>query len=174
MTAPADQPSDSLRATPYAIAVILLGLAIFLTVVFLPGGTDAAPAARFATMDAAFGALPDWVTRWMSFQHFVFAGPLLFFVWHAEARVYLLAIIVSHAISFGEIFLAPVERLGLGLVSLNHMVWIPALVFMVLRYPVLDKRTPYSVWYHLALFQLCFSLVFDIRDSALYLAAMLR
>lgn len=174
MTAPADQPSDSLRATPYAIAIILLGLAIFLTVAFLPGGTDAAPSARFAKMDAAFGALPDWVTRWMSFQHFVFAGPLLFFVWHAEARVYLLAIIVSHAISFGEIFLAPVERLGLGLVSLNHMVWIPALVFMVLRYPMLDKRTPYSVWYHLALFQLCFSLVFDIRDSALYLAAMLQ
>lgn len=41
----------------------------------------------------------------MSFLHFVFAGPLLFFVRHAEARVYLLAIIVSHAFSFGEIFL---------------------------------------------------------------------
>lgn len=173
MTAPAPHPATSRRSLPYAIAIILLGLAIFLTVTFLPGGTDAAPAARFARVDAAFAALPDWVTRWMSFQHFIFAGPLLFFVWHAEARVYLLAIIVSHAISFGEIFLAPVERLGLGLVSLNHMVWIPALVFMVLRHPVLEKRTPYSVWYHLALFQLCFSLLFDIRDSARYLAAML-
>jgi hypothetical protein len=158
---------------PYAIAIILLGLAIFLTVAFLPGGTDAAPAERFAKMDSLFGDLPDYITRWMSFQHFVFAGPLLFFVWHAEARVHLLAIIVSHAISFGEIFLAPVERLGLGLVSLNHMVWIPALVFMVLRYPMLDKRTPFGLWYHLALFQLCISLVFDIRDSALYLAATL-
>ena len=67
---------------------------------------------------------------------------------------------------------APMERLGLGLVSLNHLVWIPALVFMLRRYPLLDKRTPFGLWYHLVLFQLCFSLFFDIRDSALYLGAL--
>jgi hypothetical protein len=77
MTAPADHPAANLRATPYAIAIIVLGLAIFLPVTFLPGGTDAAPAERFAQMGAAFATIPGWVQQWMSFQHFVFAGSLL-------------------------------------------------------------------------------------------------
>ena len=75
-----DPLANGPRAMPYAIAIALLGLAIVLPVTLLPGGTDAAVAERFAQMDADFGALPDWVTRWMSFQHFIFAGSLLFFV----------------------------------------------------------------------------------------------
>lgn len=173
MITPADHPAASLRATPYALAIVALGLLIFLPVTFLPGGEAGDMAARFAKMDAAFGAIPDWVKQWMSFQHYIFAGSLLFFLFHAEARIYLLGLIVSHAISYAEIALAPVDRLGLGLVSLNHLVWLPALVFMVRRYPLLDKRTPYGLWYHLVLFQLCFSLVFDIRDSVIYLGSML-
>lgn len=172
MNPPADHPAASLRATPYAIAIVALGLLIFLPVTFLPGGESGDMATRFARMDAAFGAIPDWVKQWMSFQHYIFAGSLLFVVFHAEARIYLLGLIVSHAISYAEIALAPVDRLGLGLVSLNHLVWIPALVFMVRRYPLLDKRTPHGLWYHLVLFQLCFSLVFDIRDSVIYLGSM--
>jgi hypothetical protein len=171
--APADHPAASLRATPYAITIIALGLLIFLPVTFLPGGADVAMAERFAQIEVAFAAIPAWVKQWMSFQHYIFAGSLLFVLFHAEARVYLLGLIVSHAISYAEIMLAPADRLGLGLVSLNHLVWIPALVFMVRRYPVLDKRTPYGLWYHLTLFQLCFSLVFDIRDSVIYLVSML-
>lgn len=167
-----DHPAARLRATPYAIAIIALGLLIALLVTFLPGGTEATTAERFAQMDSAFAAIPDWVKQWMSFQHYVFAGSLLFVPFHAEARIYLLGLIVSHAISYAEIMLAPADRLGLGLVSLNHLVWIPALVFMIRRYPLLDKRTPFGLWYHLVLFQLCFSLLFDIRDSFLYLAAL--
>lgn len=161
------------RARPYALAVILTGLVIFLAVTFLPGGEQAPAAERFAKMSAAFGVLPEWVQRWMSFQHFVFAGSLLFIWWHVEARVYLLGLAVSHAISFGEIMFAPVDRLGLGLVSLNHMAWVPALIFMLLRYRLLEKRTPFGLWYHIVLFQLCFSLLFDIRDSAFYIWQMI-
>ena len=124
-------------------------------------------------MDADFSSIPDWVKRWMGFQHFVFAGSLLFILWHVEARAYLLGLVVSHAISYGEIVIAPIDRIGLGLVSHNHIVWIPALVFMIRRYPLLDRRSPFGLWYHLVLFQLCFSLLFDIRDSAKYLAGML-
>jgi hypothetical protein len=156
----------------YAVAIVALGLLIFLPITFLPGGDAATMAERFAKMDAAFAAIPQWVKQWMSFQHYVFAGSLLFALFHVEARIYLLGIIVSHAISFSEIALAPVDRLGLGLVSLNHLVWIPALVLMVRRYPIQEKRTPFGLWYHLALFQLSFSLVFDIRDSVIYLWAL--
>ncbi len=154
-------------------AMAAIALVIFLAVTFLPGGESASPVERFSRMDAAFAAIPGWVKQWMTFQHYVFAGCLLFIVWHAEARVYLSGLVLSHAISYGEIVLAPADRLGLGLVSLNHLVWIPALVFMARRYRVLDKRTPFGLWYHMAVFQLCFSLVFDIRDSAAYLWSML-
>lgn len=167
---------DAVRTGPpagaYAVAVILLGLAIFLLVTFLPGGENAATAERFMKMDAAFAAIPDWVKQWMTFQHYVFAGTLLFVIWHVEARLYLLGLIVSHAISYAQIMLAPVDRLGLGLVSLNHLVWIPVLVFMFRRYSLIERRTPYGLWYHLVLFQLCFSLVFDVRDSVAYLGAI--
>ena len=153
-------------------AMIAIALTIFAAVTFVPGGEPASVADRFARMDAAFAAIPAWVKQWMSFQHYVFAGSLLFVLWHAEARVYLTALVLSHAISYGEIVLAPIERLGLGLVSLNHLVWLPALVFMVRRYGVLERRTPFGLWYHLVLLQLCFSLVFDIRDSGAYLWAL--
>lgn len=159
-------------ASTYA-AIIAIGLAIFLTVTFLPGGESATMAERFAHMDTAFSGIPDWVKRWMTFQHYVFAGSLLFVAWHVEARAYLLGLIVSHAISYGEIVYAPVDRLGLGLVSLNHLAWIPVLVLLIRRYPKIDRRSPFGLWYHLALFQLCFSLFFDIRDSARFLMAML-
>lgn len=151
------------------LAMIVIALAIFLPIALVPGGEAATSAERFARMDAAFSAIPAWVKQWMTFQHYVFAGSLLFLLWHAEARVYLAGLVLSHAISYAEIALAPVDRLGLGLVSLNHLVWIPALVFMLRRYRCLEKRTPFGLWYHLVLFQLCFSLVFDIRDSAAYL-----
>lgn len=170
--AAADPAARPLHAKPYAAAIVLLGLAIFLPVTFLPGGEAAAPAERFAQMAAAFAGIPDWVQQWMNFQHYVFAGSLLFVIWHKEARLYLLGLVVSHAISYAEIMLAPIDRLGLGLVSLNHLVWIPALVFMIRRYPLLDRRTPYGLWYHVVLFQLCFSLMFDIRDSVLFLGSM--
>lgn len=164
-----DQSAARSGAMLYAMVIVALGLTIFLPITFLPGGEAASMAERFAKMDAAFAEIPKWVKQWMSFQHYIFAGSLLFALFHTEARVYLLGVIVSHAISYSEIALAPVDRLGLGLVSLNHLVWLPALVFMVRRYPMLEKRTPFGLWYHLALFQLCFSLVFDIRDSVIYL-----
>lgn len=159
---------------PYAayFATIAVALVIFLAITLLPGGAGAPVSERFARMDAAFAVIPNWVKQWMSFQHYVFAGSLLFVFWHAEARVYLLSIVLSHVISYGEIMHAPVERLGLGLVSLNHLVWIPALVFMVRRWPMLELRSLYALWYHLALCQLCFSLVFDIRDSLAYIAML--
>lgn len=160
------------RATPHAIAIIALGLAIFLPITFVPGDEAGAPAERFALMDAAFSAIPGWVKQWMTFQHYVFVGTLLFVIWHKEARLYLLGLIVSHAISYAEIILAPMYRIGLGLVSLIHLTWIPVLVYMIRRYPVLDKRTPYGLWYHLVLFQLCFSLLFDVRDSLAYVAPL--
>lgn len=108
MAALAQHPATIPRALPYAMGIILL-------VTSSPGGTATAPAARFAKMDAAFGALPDWVMQWMGFQHFVFPGPVPIFMWHADVRIYLLAIFDSHPIVFGEIFIARSNGWGMAL-----------------------------------------------------------
>ena len=163
-----------LTARNMAMATIIIALLIALPTIFWP--SDAVPAAidaRIAKIDALFGALPDWVQKWMSFQHYIFAGSLLFALWHKEARVYLLGIVLSHVISFAEIFHAPVDRLGLGLVSLNHWVWVPALALLIRNFGQIEKNTPFGLWAMLAIFQLSFSLIFDIRDGLIYIAAML-
>lgn len=133
---------------------------------------DLTIAERFRYVGMMFGPLPDWVKRWMGLQQFVFASSMLFALFHREARIYLMAIIASHAISFLEIAFLPVSTLGLGLVALNHWLWIPALVIMVRNWPRTETASGYAVWYAIAIFQLTFSLIFDIRDGALYLAGM--
>lgn len=138
----------------------------------LEPSADLTVAERFRYVGMMFAPLPDWVKRWMGLQQFVFASSMLFALFHREARIYLLAIVASHAVSFLEIAFLPVSTLGLGLVALNHWLWIPALVIMVRNWPRIEKESGFAVWYALALFQLTFSLVFDIRDGALYLAGL--
>ncbi len=156
----------------YATAVVIMSLLILCTTIWWPvdGATSASMAERISKMDALFGALPNWVLQWMSVQRFIMLGCLWFVFWHAEARVYMLATLLSHVISYTEIAYAPVERLSLGLVSLNHLTWIPALVLMAKNCRSVDWKSSYGLWYALALFQLVFSLIFDMRDSAIYLA----
>lgn len=168
----ADRAAAGPSSPAWAYGLMLaIALTIFLSITYVPGGEDGAAADRFAAMDAAFAAIPSWVKQWMNFQHYVFAGSLLFVVWHEEARVYLVGIFLSHAISYAEIILAPVDRLGLGLVSLNHLVWVPALIFILVRYRTIRSASPFGLWIHLVLIQLSFSLFFDIRDSVLYALA---
>ena len=160
----------------YCLFIALLAMVIMALVMFIPAGDSnitADSSMRFGHIGAAFSSLPTWVTRWMTFQHYVFAGSLLFFIWHVEARVYLFGLIVSHGIFMIQVSHAPFNRLELGLVSLNHLTWIPALLFMIYRWPALNKNSPYSLWYHIAIFQLLFSLTFDIRDSTAYIATLL-
>lgn len=159
----------------YCALIIILALLIMASVMFIPTDSNVAAdsSMRFAHIGAAFAKLPSWVTRWMTVQHYVFAGSLLFFIWHVEARVYLLGLITSHAMFIIQISHAPFNRLGVGLVSLDHLVWIPALLFMLFRWPALTKNSPYSLWYHMAIVQLVFSLTFDIRDSASYITNVL-
>jgi hypothetical protein len=162
-----------LTARNMAVLAIIIALAIALPTIFWP--SDAAPAAidaRLVKMDGLFGAIPEWVKKWMTVQHYIFAGSLLFAFWHKEARVYLLTIILSHVISFAEIFHAPMDRLGLGLVSLNHWVWLPALALLIRNFGQMAKNTPFGLWAILAIFQLTFSLIFDIGDGLAYVAAM--
>ena len=132
---------------------------------------DLTIAERFRYVGMMFAPLPEWVKRWMAVQHYIFAGSLLFVLWHKEAQVYLAAIVASHVASILEITFAPVSMLSLGLVALNHWLWIPALVVLVRAWPKLNKQSGYGMWCTIAIAQLTFSLTFDIRDGVLYLVS---
>lgn len=166
-------PNDARRPWYYTCAIIALALFILCVTTWWPiqNSIPASQVERIAKMDALFGALPDWVKQWMSIQRFIMLGSLWVVWWHKEARVYLLAVVLSHVISYTEIAFAPVERLGIGLVSLNHLVWIPALIFMLSNRSRLADANSFKLWYYAALGQLIFSLTFDIRDSLRYLMA---
>ncbi len=155
----------------YAAAVIVMALIILCVTMWWPveHATVASMTERYVKMDALFGALPSYVLQWMSVQRFIMLGCLWFVIWHKEARVYMLATLLSHVISYTEIAYASVERLGLGLVSLNHLVWIPALVLLFVNRKTVDWKSPFGLWYGLALFQISFSMIFDIPDSVAYL-----
>ncbi len=100
----------------YAVVVLLLATLILSVTLWWPieNTTTASMAERHAKMDALFGALPSYVLQWMSVQRFIMLGCLWFAIWHKEARVYMLATLLSHMISYSEIAFAPVERLDLG------------------------------------------------------------
>lgn len=174
-SAASQQPGLPPKAWRHAGAIALMALAILCATIWWPidNPATATMAERIARMDALFAALPQWVLQWMGVQRFIMLGCLWFVIWHSEARVYLLAVLLSHAISYTEIAYAPVERLGLGLVSLNHMVWIPALALMLRNRASVAVKTPFGLWYYAALFQLIFSLAFDIPDSVAYLVETL-
>jgi len=133
---------------------------------------DLTIAERFRYVGMLFAPLPEWVKRWMAVQHYIFAGSLLFVIWHKEAQAYLAGVVASHAASMLEIALAPVSSLTLGLVALNHWLWLPALVVLVRAWPRIEKQSGYGVWATLAIAQLVFSLIFDLRDGVLYILSL--
>lgn len=168
----------------FRLGVLLLVLAIIVgtfsnMIPTLFGGPPAAPGTlemtvseRFTHVGMMFGPLPDWVKSWMTFQHYVFAGSLLFVLWHKEAQIYLLGIVASHALSFSEIAFLPVGWLGLDLVALNHWLWIPAWWVLLKKCRLFEFKNGYDFWCIIALFQLSFSLIFDLRDGAQFFLRM--
>ena len=120
-----------------------------------------------ASQDAYVAALPMWVQYWMYWMMAVlFAAPLIFAFWRPEARWLLLAMIA-----------ALVSTMALGMAvgwnklwGATHLVfWTPVVVYYVRRWPVVEKRSVFGVWFVLALATMIVSLVFDAKDVVEYL-----
>ena len=167
--------------TGAAIGVPCLSLLVFLEVVsFLATGDGPPPELsaamalpdRFSYLGGQFEVLPNWVKVWMEFQDMIMAASLLFVLWHREAQIYAMSIIVSHLFVFATIPLVPTEALSLNLPALSHWLWIPALVVLVKAWPGIDKRSGYGAWCAIAIAQLAFSLFFDIPDGFQLLLAL--
>lgn len=161
------------------IGVALLALLLVLELLSVSAGpppgqlaTGGAPPPQ-AVFGAQFAAVPTWVKVWMKFQDMVIGALLLFVLWRKEAQIYGLAILASHIFLFAVMPIVPIEKLTLGFASLSHFFWIIPLVVFVRAWPSLDKATGYGAWVTVAIFQIVFSLVFDIPDGIGFIMSLL-
>jgi hypothetical protein len=117
--------------------------------------------------------MPQWIKVWLMFMISVFAAGLLFVWKHMEAR-WLVGGVIG-ALVFSK---AGIPALGWvplsGLVATIHlMFWSPALFFMLKNRPFMQGWSFYNAWAGLTTACILFSFVFDIRDSAIYIAHLL-
>ena len=120
-----------------------------------------------AAQDAYVAALPMWVQYWMYWMMAVlFAAPLIFVFTRVEARWLVLAMVAT-----------VVSTMALGMAvgwnklwGVTHLVfWTPVVVYYIKRWPVVEKRSVFGVWFVLALATMIVSLVFDAKDFVEYL-----
>jgi len=119
-----------------------------------------------ASQDAYVATLPQWVQYWMTWMTVVLGlGTLVFSFVRAEARWLFLAMIAA---------LASTMALGMTvgwnkLWGLAHIVfWTPVVIYYIRRWPVVEKRSVFGVWFVLALATMIVSLVFDAKDVVEY------
>lgn len=168
------------KSTGILALILWLGLSSFMS--FMPmimGGAPPEPGAseftipqRFMVVGMDFVALPQWVTIWMGWQHFVFASALLFVIWEKEAQLYVIGLIASHAIMFGTVAFGPMSTDWLKLAALTHWLWIPAYIMLLRNWSSLPKNSGYWAWASLAIAQMTFSFAFDIPDGILFLIGL--
>ena len=148
-----------------------------------------------ASQDAYVAALPMWVQYWMywmmafvqggatvlsnglglsnafsqtllTVMAVLFAAHLIFAFWRTEARWLLLAMVAA---------LISTMALGMSvgwnkLWGVTHLVfWTPVVVYYIRRWPLVEKRSAFGVWFVLALATMIVSLVFDAKDVVEYL-----
>lgn len=109
--------------------------------------------------------LPQWVRMWMMWMQFIFFSGLWFSLKHIEARVavlvYVLGVIATtmHSYYYGW---------GLLWGAIHIVFWVPLLYFMFMRRVKFSWKDPFSLWSHILMGTMVFSLIFDARDTALY------
>lgn len=123
-----------------------------------------------AAQDAYVAALPVWVQYWIYWMLAVLGlGSLVFSFTRPEARWLLLGFILSG-----------VAAMGLGMTigwnklwGVTHLVfWTPVVIYYIRRWPLVEKRSVFGVWFVLALATMIVSLVFDAKDAVEYLVGV--
>lgn len=126
--------------------------------------------AAVAAQNVYVAALPQWVQLWMNWMAVcLFLGSLVFAIFKTEARWLLLA---------NLILIVATMALGMtigwnGLWGSTHLlIWTPVVIYFIRRWPMIEKRSIYGVWFVLALATMIISLIFDAKDVAQYLLAV--
>jgi len=164
----------------YILAAVWLAILIFMfippnpelmpTVEQLTNWDSLAPLQRMTHAGQLFFDLPQWVVVWMGVMTLLFVIVLFYAPSRKGAQVYLVGIIISHAVSLGGImFFMPLDTNWQHWSSFTHWSWIPAGVYLAREWPSLNKKSIYGVWSSLAIFQIVFSMIFDIPDGIRFL-----
>jgi len=130
------------------------------------------PPERGAYFGYLFSQLPSWVNVWMHFQDCIIFGGIFFLFAHKVVRWYLFGVVLNHIILFALMPIIPEHALSLKFAAFTHFAWVPALIFFIKAWPGVDKRSPFGIWLCIAIFQLCFSLFFDIPQGVMWLATL--
>ena len=120
-----------------------------------------------AAQDAYVATLPVWVVYWMYWMLGILAvGSLVFSFFRVEARWLLLSFVLTL-----------ISTMALGMTvgwnklwGVTHLVfWTPVVIYYIRRWPVVEKKSVFGVWFVLALATMIVSLVFDAKDLVEYL-----
>ena len=135
-----------------------------------------APTAPYALQDWNMEprpSLPTHMKVWLGFMLLANLSSIAFVRRHVAARFVLGGWVVGH------LWIGAIEGFGLftptgGFVSLGHLVfWAPAIWALYHYRHEIKLPSAYSIWACLMSFVYAVSLVFDIRDSAIWIAAQL-
>ncbi|BFM13967.1 hypothetical protein R50073_01500 [Maricurvus nonylphenolicus] len=114
-------------------------------------------------------ALPVYLKVWLGAMLLMHFCSLFFVKRFYAARWILGCFIASHIIVFYLENSATTTLLA-GMVSLSHVIFWPPALYAVYHYrQQLSRSLPYKLWIGSVIFFYSVSLVFDIRDSAIYL-----
>ena len=123
-----------------------------------------------ASQDAYIAALPYWVQLWMYWMMGVlFLGSFVASFFRVEARWLFLSFVLT---------IIATMTLGMTvgwnkLWGATHLIlWTPVAIYFFKRWPRIEKRSLYGVWFTLALATMCISLVFDAKDVVEYVMGM--
>lgn len=120
-----------------------------------------------AAQDAYVATLPVWVVYWMYWMLGILAvGSLVFSFFRVEARWLLLSFVLTL-----------ISTMALGMTvgwnklwGVTHLVfWTPVVIYYIRRWPFVEKKSVFGVWFVLALATMIVSLVFDAKDLVEYL-----
>ncbi|PKQ05016.1 MAG: hypothetical protein CVT72_10830 [Alphaproteobacteria bacterium HGW-Alphaproteobacteria-11] len=127
----------------------------------MEGFLDAFIAAQ-AAQDVYVAALPQWVQYWMFWMTLVLGlGALIFSFVRAEARWLLLAMVATIVATMALGMTVGWNKLW----GVTHLVfWTPVVVYYIKRWPLIEKKSVFGVWFVAALATMIVSLVFDAKD----------
>ncbi len=112
---------------------------------------------------------PLWVQIWLVFEVLTFLAGLFFVRTRVEARWVVGGFFAMLLVSNAMVVLLSITPL-VGYVALNHVIYrAPGLYLLLTRRPFLKERSSYAFWSALMTGALLFSLIFDLRDAAIYL-----
>ncbi len=110
------------------------------------------------------------VRRWIVWLMVIGLTSIPFALKHTAARWVLGAYVANHSVAMGTGWLLGADALSNGLVSVTHVVfWTPAVVVLIMGLRTINRASLYGGWHMAALATMVVSLLFDYRDSYVYL-----